>query len=280
MTLEGKLRQFKLTEILELISLNQKTGVLTVNSQKNRLRVQFKDGFISYLDYNDVSLEELTLHAIIQKKDITQNRYKELKQLAEASRSTIFDILASEGVIQNRKLPEYFKKRVESLIYKILCWNEGHFNFQQTDEKIGYLKWELRIPVSPLLHEGIRRQDEMEHMKGSLPEMDVTLHLNPSHPPLENLTPLQVQILMLIDGDRTVKDILNETHKSSFDINKQIIDLMKRDIIISGKSRSSIEQLWRKISDRTFARYIIMVMGGFTLLIYLLLLVKILLNFF
>jgi hypothetical protein len=280
MPLEGKLEQFKLLEILEMIALNQKTGILTVESGREKAKVQFKNGAINYLNFNNVSIEDLTLYGILRKKNISRKKYKKLRELAEVSRNSIFDILVSEGIIYSNKLPEYFRRRIETLVYKILSWGEGDFFFKPTDEKIGYLKWNVSLPVNPLLHEGIRRQDEMEYMRDKLPERNAVLHINPSHPPFQTLHSMQVELLLLVDGKNTLQDIYDEMMLPAFRINKEICTLMERNLVYAGRTQSAVQRLARRVPLHSYTKLFLIVLGTITLISYGLLLVKFMQNLF
>ena len=57
-SLAGKLSNFSLIEILQLLNMNQKTGLLTIYNDKNKGEIAFKNGDLSWSQFGKKSGEE------------------------------------------------------------------------------------------------------------------------------------------------------------------------------------------------------------------------------
>ena len=78
MALKGNLRDFTITQLLNLINLARKTGTLVIEGPSEAARIAFRDGKLSYAQYGQ---EDTGLASILARNNkISQSQYRILKE--------------------------------------------------------------------------------------------------------------------------------------------------------------------------------------------------------
>jgi hypothetical protein len=167
MSLAGRLEDLALADIFQILSVGRKTGTFVVNGSRGTAAIVFKNGLIVRAETND--LEDTlgdNLHKAGLIKDTILNMAVEVKKRLP-SRS-IAEVLFDLGSVPADVVEKVAKKRIEKVIYRLLMWEDGDFQFEPDDTdlegktKLEDLGWEISRGLSPeyLLMEGARVQDE------------------------------------------------------------------------------------------------------------------------
>ena len=75
MALEGTLRDFSFADILQLISLQRKTGVLTLRANENLVTVSFQDGCIVGASTLNQHTEDMIGLILLKRGEVTEARF-------------------------------------------------------------------------------------------------------------------------------------------------------------------------------------------------------------
>jgi hypothetical protein len=167
MSLAGRLEDLALADIFQILSVGRKTGTFIVNGSRGTAAIVFKNGLIVRAETND--LEDTlgdNLHKAGLIKDTILNMAVEVKKRLP-SRS-IAEVLFDLGSVPADVVEKVAKKRIEKVIYRLLMWEDGNFQFEPDDTdlegktELEDLGWEISRGLSPeyLLMEGARVQDE------------------------------------------------------------------------------------------------------------------------
>ena len=167
MSLAGRLEDLSLADIFQILSIGRKTGTLTIKGSKGMALIVFKNGMIVRGETDDLerSLAETMRDAGLIKDTVLRMASEVKGQLPSKS---IAEILLDLESVNKNMLEQVTKKRIESVICRLLYWEDGDFQFEPDDLEIEGktsltdLGWELGKGLSPeyLLMEGARVQDE------------------------------------------------------------------------------------------------------------------------
>ncbi len=167
MSLAGKLEDLGLADIFQILSVGRKTGTLTIKGTKGTALIVFKNGMIVRAETDDLenSLADNMLKAGLIKDTVLYLAEEVKKELPSKSMA---EILFDLGAVNKSILEQVTRKRIENVVYHILLWKDGDFQFELDDLDIEEkthltdLGWELGKGMSPeyLLMEGARVQDE------------------------------------------------------------------------------------------------------------------------
>ncbi|MDA8431900.1 MAG: DUF4388 domain-containing protein [Nitrospiraceae bacterium] len=167
MSLAGRLEDLAISDIFQILSVGRKTGTFIVNGSKGTAIIVFKNGMVVRAETDDL---EGTLGTNLMEaglvKDTMLNMAVEVKKKLPSK--SVAEILFDFGAVSAEVLDKAAKKRIERVIYRLLMWEDGDFQFELDDldleGKTGMedLGWELSRGLSPeyLLMEGARVQDE------------------------------------------------------------------------------------------------------------------------
>jgi hypothetical protein len=167
MSLVGRLEDLALPDIFQIISLSKKTGTLVVRSRKGMGMVVFKDGQVVQAGCD--SIRDSLGNMLVSQGMLTEAALT--KALALQKREVdkpIGMILVETGAIPPQTLEGVVRKQIEEIVYDLLAWEEGFFNFElgeispkdkiEVDTQEFLLK--SGISAEYLLMEGTRILDE------------------------------------------------------------------------------------------------------------------------
>src|SRR5690606_33719408 len=127
------------------------------------------------------------------------------------------ELLVEEGVLSRSRLEEYIRHQAEEAVYTLFTWTQGSFYFevdQYPDEG------EVLLSINPesLLLEGARRVDEWGLIEKKIPTFDLLFEVEADRVREAGveLTSEQERILPLLDGTRTIQELIDETGLGEF----------------------------------------------------------------
>ena len=118
--------------------------------------------------------------------------------------------------------------QMEEAVYIIFQWSEGTFEFEP-DIMPEEGKFRISISIDALLMEGARRVDEWSVVEKKITSMDLifSLERNPLEDEGLDLTDDQKGIIPLIDGERSVTDLVDDSGLAEFDTGKALYGLIQ-----------------------------------------------------
>lgn len=234
MAIEGPLQELSIQDVLQLLDLAHKTGVLTIRSETldDEAIVHFGKGAIVFA-VRRRSTRRLG-QMLIRSGKVTQRELDwALEQQRRDPTRRLAEILLEMGSITEEELEKQLRFQMEETIYEVMGWTEGYFKFEERSE-IAQNRLLARVRVESLLMEGARRIDEWARLESKIPSADAipTLapHNNDESTPLE-LRPEEWEILAEVDGERDLGRIAADLGRSSFDVAKTIFGLVSTGVI-------------------------------------------------
>lgn len=168
MGLVGRLEDLALPEIFTLLSLSRKTGKLVLRHKDETAVVIFTNGQV--VQAATSGLRESLGHLLLMKKVISENELMAALEIQKCSprKKRLGTILAEKGFISAEVLEETIKGQIEEIVFGVLHWHEGLFNFELGETHMGdeigvnLQDFLLRSGIKPeyLVMEGTRLFDE------------------------------------------------------------------------------------------------------------------------
>jgi tetratricopeptide (TPR) repeat protein len=227
MAIKGSLREASLPDVLQLLSLGQKSGCLSVTDRSSFGYIYFDRGNICYA-------------SIVNRRDrlgdlLVKNGLVEAEVLAAAVESQgtraakrLGEILIERDAITREQLERYIRIQIEEAVYHLFTWTEGSFYFEadQTPEDGALL---VAINPEGLLLEGARRVDEWSLIAKKIPSLDLIFSLDAGAEGLRGaeLSEAQRKILPFLDGHRSVGEVVEESGMVEFEVGKALFGLIQ-----------------------------------------------------
>lgn len=209
--LQGKIERFTLPEIFQLVSTGRKTGTLGIQRDDDIVMVYFRNGSVVY-GYGPRKTYHIG-RLLVDMGRITPTQLDEViaAQASPASGGKrLGQLMIEKRYIDRADLEEAVRKQVEELIFSLMSWDRGSFKFYEnqfpTEEEIT-----INLSVENVILEGLRRLDEMNRVKDCLPDASTVYALAPAESgQIRNvsLKPEEWNVLALVDGRRTIDDII------------------------------------------------------------------------
>jgi cytochrome c-type biogenesis protein CcmH/NrfG len=246
MAIEGPLRELNIQDVLQLLELARKTGVLTVRSDglNDEAIVHFSKGEIVFA-VRRRSTRRLG-QLLIRAGRLTQ---RELERALEIQRADptrrLAEILLEMGSIGEAELERQLRFQMEESIYELMAWEEGYFRFEERGE-VAVERLLARVRVESLLMEGARRIDEWTRLESKVPSAESVPFLAPHAE--RDTTPLELrtaewEVLAEIDGERDVRQLAAGLGRSTFDVAKTIYGLVSTGVLQVRERHSPMPEL-------------------------------------
>ncbi len=230
MNLQGDFEGLTLASIFQLLCNDQKTGILTVCYEDEQSRIFFEQGTIVYAS---ASLKEAQLGYLMRNDGIVSvAQLQKCFALAKEKKVHFGKILVEKGYISFETLKKYNTRQVETILYNLLFWKKGRFGYR--DAKLN-LKGMVVTKLSPmkLILEASRKIDELSVIKNFIPTDQLVFQMSRGiHNKKDiRINVYELRILSLIDGTRTVRQVISESGYDDFDVYKIFFSAISSGII-------------------------------------------------
>src|SRR5690606_29348690 len=138
MAIEGPLKELSIQDVLQLLDLAHKTGVLTVRSDRwnDEAIIHFSKGTIIFA-VRRRSTRRLG-QLLIRAGKLTQ---RELDRALEIQRANptrrLAEVLLEMGSIAEDVLEQQLRFQMEETVYEVMAWTEGYFKFEERADMTG-----------------------------------------------------------------------------------------------------------------------------------------------
>ena len=241
MAIEGPLQDIGIHDVFQLLDLARKSGRLTVRSpiRGSEGTVFFESGAVVHATMKN---NPHTLGALLKKAGKVSERELDAAGAAQNAGDTrlLGEILVAQGAVTRRDVERYMRQQIESVVFDLFSWNEGTFTFADGADSRVKADAAIRVNIESLLMEGARRIDEWSRMADRIPDADVVPQLaQPRESPESyiDLLPAEWEVLTLIDGMHSLRDIAAELAVSEFEVAKTVYGLLSTELIeVAGNS--------------------------------------------
>ena len=189
-SLEGRLRELGLAEVLQLLALSRKSGVLHLEAalQGRHAAVHFQQGSV-----------------------------------VNAGAWSAYD---ASGGLPPRTADE--AREVEAIMLDLLLWRDGVFRFAPADEQAP-TGASIRLAIEPLLMEAAQRAEGWARIQDRVPHSRVVpafVDVEPQQLPLLRLAPAQWEILTRVDGQRDLRRLAESLGRDVLEVAEQVHGLI------------------------------------------------------
>src|SRR6266436_2486295 len=197
MGVSGNLKTMLPGDLLQWLSLGQKTGTLVVRSKSVEKKIFFKQGRVissASNDPRDYLGQFLISHGFISEQELMK-----AMEVQQQSGILLGKILVMIDVIPEPDLLRLMRLKAEEEIYDIFLWNEGDFQF--LDDELPQMEMiPLRVDVTGLIMEGTRRVDEWNRIHTLIAHEALVPTMVKEIPPEELEDDDQRTVINAIDG--------------------------------------------------------------------------------
>ncbi len=232
MALKGNLRDFTITQLLNLVNLAQKTGILVIERSSQTARITFREGKLAYAE---LSNQEDGLGSILHKaKIITPAQYTTIQgRASNMSDKELGLLLVNSGYVTQEDIIASLQNHFIDVIRQLYTWVEGIFHFlsgeQAPEDKIP-----IRMDLENIIIEGSRRLREREQLGDELPNLDLALKFTDR--PGVNLKNLNMsveewRVVSYINPKNSIRQIAKAAKMSEVEIRRVVYGLLQAGLV-------------------------------------------------
>ncbi|HVE73059.1 MAG TPA: DUF4388 domain-containing protein [Thermoanaerobaculia bacterium] len=223
MALSGNLRTMLPGDLLQWLSLGQKTGTLVISNQRVEKKIFFKNGRVISSASNDP--REYLGQFLMSHGYLTEPELKKAMEVQQQSRILLGKILVMIDVISESDLVRFMRLKAEEEIYDIFLWNDGDFYF--VDDELPQMEMiPLQVDVTGIIMEGTRRVDEWARIRETIANETVIPQLI-REVDYTDLEEVEEPIVRAIDGKRTIAELVLESRSSAFTVSSTVSALVR-----------------------------------------------------
>ncbi|HYK04842.1 MAG TPA: DUF4388 domain-containing protein [Thermoanaerobaculia bacterium] len=223
MGLSGNLQTMLPGDLLQWLSLGQKTGTLVVTNKQVQKKIFFRRGRVISSASNDP--REYLGQFLMSHGYLTEPELKKAMEVQLQSGILLGKILVMIDVISESDLQRLMRLKAEEEIYDIFLWNDGEFYFLD-DELPQQEMIPLQVDVTGIIMEGTRRVDEWGRIRETVPN-ETVIPVLLKEVDAEELEEVEEPIVRAIDGKRTIADIVLESRSSAFTVSSTVCALVR-----------------------------------------------------
>lgn len=134
MAIEGSLDLFSLADIMQVIAQQGKTGILTLQGERDIVAVSFSEGRIVAADSLNQTVEEALGEVLSGQGLVSPSDFAAAAREHQAGAGRLVDLLVEHGYLERHQVLEALRFHTYRALVDLLAWKSGDFKFYSGDE--------------------------------------------------------------------------------------------------------------------------------------------------
>ncbi|MFZ5855868.1 MAG: DUF4388 domain-containing protein [Chloroflexota bacterium] len=229
MALRGNLRDFTVTQLLNLINLAQKTGTLVVDGPSEQAHVAFREGKLAYARIGN---EDNRLATILHKANrLSVNQYRAIMERAgKLTDKELGLMLINAGYVMQEEILQNLQGYYTEIIRRLFTWVEGFFRFEAEllapEDRIN-----VRLDLENLIIEGSRQLREWEQLQDEIPSLDMALKFTERPLKNVNLSVEEWRVVSYINPKNTLRQIGSANKMNEMEVRRIVYGLLQAGLV-------------------------------------------------
>lgn len=232
MALKGNLRDFSITQLLNLINLARKTGTLVIDNNGNGARISFREGKLAY---SQIGQEDNSLAAILLRSNkITTAQHRILKErTGRMTDKELGLLLINAGYISQEDILGSIQQYAIGIVRRLYTWVDGLFLFDPV-ELPPESRICVRVDLENLIIEGSRQLREWEQLQEEVPSLDMALKFT-DRPGTNlrniNLSVEEWRVVSYVNPKNSIRQIGRATKMNELEIRRIVYGLLQAGLV-------------------------------------------------
>jgi hypothetical protein len=215
-----------------MLGLQRQTGRLVVTRGNDGGEIYFKEGDVVFAT-SSCGDGKPPLEGLLKRSCRVPDQQASLVlRTIERTGEPVDAVLARERLIDPKAFSDCLRRHTESEVFKIMAWRDGSFVFEKVTPPV--FSAPVRLKVEDLLLEGARRSDEWLLIQQKIPNFAMVfepLIADAAELTRRGMSPADTKVFSLVDGRRTVQDIIDTSCLSDFDVAKSLFILLSVNLV-------------------------------------------------
>lgn len=256
MAFKGTLRDFKVPDILQIISLQKKNGILTFTSSDGFITLVFDKGSIVGVDAFPKKLE-MRVGTVLEKQNLISKDilYRALS-IQKRTNQKIGEILLGMGLISNDSVKEALRTQATEIVLSLFKWKRGEYSFKVIPNVDTSIKT-VNPPLSThsIIMQGVQMLDEWPMIHELIPNenmvfepvpvddktIEIVLEYEDEQTESDKIyiNKAEADLLKYINGENSVSDLFELGILTTYKLYKSLFNLINKSLIKAKEKISS-----------------------------------------
>jgi hypothetical protein len=215
MALQGNLRDFSASEILQLLGTQKKSGCLTLEQNGQPVVIYVLDGRVVSTRAPGLAKGDPLLAFLKQAHRLSDEQLRGILTIQHESSRDLEDLLLNGRYLDAEELAGYIERQILDDLMRLVRWEAGSYRFDPL------LRWTqtplVRLSIEGILMEVARRSDEQKRYGSMFPDRHQILGLRDLPDPNVNLGEEERELFGIIDGRRTLDEVVAAAPLSEYE---------------------------------------------------------------
>jgi hypothetical protein len=215
MALQGSLRDFSATEILQLLGTQKKTGCLTLEWNTERAVIYVQEGRVVSTRNPGMQRDDPLLAFLRHVKRLSDEQVRGILTIQKESGRDLEDLLVNGRYLDAEELGSYLERQILADLMRLVGWENGTYRFDPHN------RWPhqplVRLSSEGALIEAARRGDEQKRYVSVFKDPHQLLGVRDLPDPNDPLSEEERELFGLIDGKHTVQEIVASAPLSEYE---------------------------------------------------------------
>lgn len=272
MPLQGNIRDFSTTQLLNLVDLSRRTGMLTIyegvpTGEKDamkenekmapgaeRAKIAFNKGKLIYASLAD---QDSGLVSVLNRAGkLTDDQARILREKAKNTSDKALAVrLIGAKYVTQADIVTCIKQHILDVVYNLMTWTEGPFRLADNElpSKDNIL---VPIELKPVIVEGTRLVKRDEEINKVITDLDVSLRFPPN--PKEKFKGIHLnvdewKVVSYVNPKNTIRQIMKVLNMSELEI-KRVVYRLHQAGLVEIVAKSAVENPTPSRSTRSTRR--------------------------
>ena len=215
MALQGNLRDFSASEILQLLGTQKKTGCLTLEQRGREVVIYVLDGRVVSTRTPGLAKGDPLLAFLRQAHRLSDEQYRGILTIQRESSRDLEDLLLNGRYLDAEELAGFVERQILDDLMRLVRWEEGSYRFDP------HTRWAqpplVRLSIEGVLMEVARRSDEQRRYGATFPDPQQILGLRDLPDPTLDQSEEERELFGIIDGRRTLGEVVAAAPLSEYE---------------------------------------------------------------
>lgn len=234
MALQGNLNDFTVSEILQLLGTQRKTGCLLMKRDAENVVIYVSDGRVVSARDPGMRADDPLLAFLRAIHRLPEEQYRGLLTLNRETGRDLEDLLLNGRYMEQEELSSYVERQILETLLRLSHWDVGTYRF---DPAIAWKGARLvRLSTEGVLIESARRVDESKRFQALFADPHKVLGVRDLPDPEEPLSDEERELFGIIDGKHTIAEVTSAAPLTEYETHEALHRMMEAGWVeVSGR---------------------------------------------
>ncbi|MBI3540217.1 MAG: DUF4388 domain-containing protein, partial [Candidatus Eisenbacteria bacterium] len=227
MALQGNLRDFSVSEILQLLGTQKKTGCLLLEKDAERCVVYVHDGRVVSAREPGMKRDDPLVEFLRTIQRFSDEQYRGLIAIHKETGRDLEDLILNGRYMDQEELAGYVERQILDTLLTLAHWEAGTYRFDPAVTWTGARL--VRLSAEGALIESARRVDEEKRFRTRFTDPHQLLGVRDLPDPDASLSEEERELFGIIDGQHTVAEVVAAAALTEYEAHEAIHRLMEAE---------------------------------------------------